>query len=248
MPRSQRVRFVPLTFLLAKRHPGLDIEDALASGRVLVDGRSVTNPACRVRGDAAIRLLPERRLRGEIKLTHALAELHLPVTGRVALDVGAAAGGFTTALLDAGASRVYAVDAGVGQLLGRLRADPRVVNLERRNLGDLTAECVPEPVGIVTMDLSYLPLAQAVPQLADVPLVTDAHLLVLVKPTFELRRGRMARSPDDVRAAVDRVSAVMRCCGWTPLGTAKAPTTGRARAVEVFLHAGRAVVPPASEA
>ena len=99
MPRHQRARFVALTSLLAKRHPGLDVDVALASARVLVDGRSITNPASRVRSDAAIRLLPERRLRGEIKLAHALKELDVPVAGRIVLDVGASAGGFTTALL-----------------------------------------------------------------------------------------------------------------------------------------------------
>ena len=74
----------------------------------------------RVRRDAAVRLLPERRLRGEVKLAHALGALEVPVAGRVALDVGASAGGFTAALLNARTRRVYAVDAGVGQLLGPL--------------------------------------------------------------------------------------------------------------------------------
>jgi 23S rRNA (cytidine1920-2'-O)/16S rRNA (cytidine1409-2'-O)-methyltransferase len=243
MPKHPRARFVALTSLLARRHPGLDVSTALAFGRVLVDGRSITNPASRVRSDAAIRLLPERRLRGEIKMAHALKELGVPVAGRIVLDVGASAGGFTTALLDAGASRVYAVDAGVGQLVGRLRADPRVVNLEGHNLGELTTERVPEPMSLVTMDLSYLSLAQAVPQLAPLLLVPDAHLLVLVKPTFELRRPELARSPGDVRAAVDTVAAAVRRCGWTPLDTATAPRTGRGGAVEVFLHARLAAAP-----
>ena len=74
--------------------------------------------------------------------------------GRVALDLGAAAGGFTTVLLELGAVRVYAVDAGHGQLLGSLRADPRVVNLEGTNLGELTPGLVPEPVDLVSVDLS----------------------------------------------------------------------------------------------
>lgn len=243
MPKRQRAQFVALKSLLAKRHPGLDVDAALASGRVLVDGRSITNPASLVRSDAAIRLLPERRLRGEIKLAHALKELGVPVAGRIVLDVGASAGGFTTALLDAGASRVYAVDAGVGQLVGRLRANPRVVNLEGHNLGELTAERVPEPLALITMDLSYLSIAHAVPQLAPLLLAPDAHLLVLVKPTFELRRPKLARSPEDVRAAVDAVAAAVHRCGWTSLDTANAPRTGRGGAVEVFLHARLGAAP-----
>jgi predicted rRNA methylase YqxC with S4 and FtsJ domains len=81
-----------------------------------------------VRAGAALRVLPYRRLRGDVKLSHALDTLAVPVAGRIAIDIGASAGGFTTALLDRGARRVHAVDAGVGQLLGRPRADPKVVN------------------------------------------------------------------------------------------------------------------------
>src|SRR5262245_23079822 len=103
-------------------------------------------------------------LRGEAKLRHGLRAMAVPVEGRVALDVGAAAGGFTRVLLEAGAVRVYAVDAGHGQLLGSLRQDPRVVALERTNLGALTLELVPDVVEVVTMDLSYLPVARAAPQ------------------------------------------------------------------------------------
>jgi 23S rRNA (cytidine1920-2'-O)/16S rRNA (cytidine1409-2'-O)-methyltransferase len=228
LPRRRRAPFVALTSLVAALHPGTDAHTAVASGRVLVDGRFVTNPAALVRRDAAVRLLPQRRLRGEVKLAHALAGLDVTVNGRVALDVGASAGGFTTALLGAGARRVYAVDAGVGQMLGSLRADPRVVNLEGRNLGQLDTRLVPEPLGLVTMDLSYLPLADALPQLAPLRLTPDAQLLMLVKPTFELRRPTLATHPEDVQAAVEAVLVAARRCGWAPVGTTTAPAPGAA--------------------
>jgi 23S rRNA (cytidine1920-2'-O)/16S rRNA (cytidine1409-2'-O)-methyltransferase len=102
-------------------------------------------------------------LAGEAKLRAALAAFAPAVQGRIALDVGAAAGGFTRVLLEAGARRVYAVDAGFGQLLGSLRQDPRVVNLERTNLGVLDAALVPDPIELVTIDVSYISLASAVP-------------------------------------------------------------------------------------
>lgn len=243
MPRRYRAPFVALTSVLATQHRGIDAHAAITSGYVLVDGRLITNPAARVRRDAAVRLLPERRLRGDVKLAHALGALEVPVAGRVALDVGASAGGFTAALLKAGTRRVYAVDAGVGQLLGRLRADPRVVNLEGHNLGELNAELVPERLGAVTMDLSYLALAEALPQLASLQFTPDAQLLVLVKPTFELRRPTLVHRPEDVQTAVDVVSVVLRRCGWTPVGTTPAPRTGRRGAVEVFVHALSAPAP-----
>ena len=115
MSKKHHVRFIALASLLATRYPTLRVEDALPAGRVLVEGRVLTNPAARVRVDASIRVLPDRRLRGEIKLTHALSTFDVHVTGRFALDLGASAGGFTSALLAAGACRVYAVDAGIDE-------------------------------------------------------------------------------------------------------------------------------------
>jgi hypothetical protein len=111
---------------------------------VRVDGLIVTNPrACVPRGAAVTIAAPPTPPRGARKLAAGLDAFADPVAGRVALDLGAAAGGFTHALLAAGARRVYAVDAGHGQLLGSLRADGRVVNLERTNLADLTGVLVP---------------------------------------------------------------------------------------------------------
>jgi 23S rRNA (cytidine1920-2'-O)/16S rRNA (cytidine1409-2'-O)-methyltransferase len=130
---------------------------------VLVDGRSIDNPRSLVRKGARITLRVEPSLRGEAKLRAALAAFGVSPAGRVALDLGAAAGGFTRVLLQAGASRVYAVDAGYGQLLGSLRQDQRVVVLERVNLGDLDTSCVPEAIELFTIDLSYLSLHEAVP-------------------------------------------------------------------------------------
>ena len=101
-PRRQP--FIPIQRALRARFPDEpDVEERLADHRVLVDGRPVTNPNARVRRDASIRLLPARRLRGETKLAGALDALAIDVTGAVAVDVGAAAGGFTSALLRAGA-------------------------------------------------------------------------------------------------------------------------------------------------
>ena len=140
MPGAHRAPIVMLTRLLAEQRPELtDPITAIADRRVVVDGRTVANPRARVPRSAAIRVLPPHRLRGEAKLAAALAALDLDVTDAIALDVGAAAGGFTSALLAHGVAFVYAVDVGFGQLAGRLRADPRVVNLERTNVADLAA-------------------------------------------------------------------------------------------------------------
>src|SRR5439155_6075463 len=131
------------------------------------------------REGAAITLRIDEPLRGEAKLKAALESFEIIVENRIALDVGAAAGGFTRALLDAGARRVYAVDAGHGQLLGSLRQDERVVNLEATNLALLDRALVPDTIDLVTLDLSYLSLAAAVPQLESIWLAAGAEAVAL---------------------------------------------------------------------
>jgi 23S rRNA (cytidine1920-2'-O)/16S rRNA (cytidine1409-2'-O)-methyltransferase len=238
VPTSRRRRFVALVDLLAQRHPDVNAT-AIQDARVLVDGRFVTNPRAQVPADASLRVLRARRLRGDIKLSYALDALGVPVRGRVAVDVGASAGGFTTALLDRGAQRVYAVDVGVGQLIGRLGADPRVVNCEGHNLAVVDRLVVRDVIGVITMDLSYLPISDALPQLGDLKLERSADLVVLVKPTFELRAASLVRDDEDVRRAVERVVQAMTGLGWHVRGRCDAPTTGRRGAREVFLHGRR---------
>ena len=238
MSKSRRARFVALADLLARHRPDVD-PSAIAAGRVLADGRFLTNPAARVRVDASIRVQPLRQLRGEVKLSRALGALAVPIAGRVAVDIGANAGGFTTALLNGGARRVYAIDAGVGQLLGRLRVDPRVVNLEGVNLGLLDDAFVVDVVEVVAMDLSYLSIADAVPQLERLCIHTAADLVALVKPTFELRRPTLAATAADVDEAIRRAGSAIERAGWTVLASCLAPPTGQRGAREVFIHAKR---------
>jgi 23S rRNA (cytidine1920-2'-O)/16S rRNA (cytidine1409-2'-O)-methyltransferase len=176
----------------------------------------------------------EQPLRGEAKLEAAVAAFPVEVHGRVALDAGASTGGFTRTLLRHGARRVYAVDAGHGQLLGSLRQDPRVVNLEATNLGALTRELVPERIELVTLDLSYVSLAEAVPQLDRIDVAGD--LVALVKPTFELR---LATPPEDPRPALDAAVAGIERAGWHVRGTVESPVRGAHGTVEYFVFATR---------
>jgi 23S rRNA (cytidine1920-2'-O)/16S rRNA (cytidine1409-2'-O)-methyltransferase len=242
MPRPRRAPFVALTTLLSRRCPDAgDARRLITDGLVLVDGAPVVNPAARVRADAALRVLRPRPLRGTAKLAFALESFAVPVAGRVALDIGAAAGGFTQALLDAGAARVYALDAGFGQLRGHLVADARVVNLERTNLGRLDRSVIREPVDLVTMDLSYLSVADAGPQLDPALLSAAACLLALVKPTYELHAPRLAAAGGEVAAAVALARSAVERAGWRIRGARRSPVTGRRGAVEVFVWAERSV-------
>jgi 23S rRNA (cytidine1920-2'-O)/16S rRNA (cytidine1409-2'-O)-methyltransferase len=236
-----RPDLVSLRRAVARAYPALDDPDAaIAGGRVMVDGLVSTNPATLVRASARLVLDHDETLRGRTKLQAALDRFPVAASGAVALDAGAAAGGFTDALLAAGAARVYAVDVGHGQLLGRLRQDPRVVVLERTNVADLDAARVPDAVDVVTLDLSYLALAAALPQLDRVRFAPGGRLVALVKPMFELR---LATAPIDEASLADalaRARAGAEAAGWAVEDWMHSPQRGSRGAAELFLFARRA--------
>jgi 23S rRNA (cytidine1920-2'-O)/16S rRNA (cytidine1409-2'-O)-methyltransferase len=187
---------------------------------------------------AALKSSPSE-LRGSMKLSAALDVFRVDVAGRTCLDVGASTGGFTTVLLQKGAARVYAVDAGHGQLLGSLRQDPRVVNLEATNVGDLTVALVPEPVDLVTVDVSYLSLREAVAQLDRIEVAPGAELVGLVKPMFELRLGEAPTDETTLGRATALAAEGLASDGWTILGAIASPVKGAKGAIEGFVHAQR---------
>ncbi|WIM14261.1 TlyA family RNA methyltransferase [Enhydrobacter sp.] len=180
--------------------------------------------------------------RGGLKLEKALDHFAIPVEGRVALDVGASTGGFTDCLLQRGATRVYAIDVGTNQLAWKLRRDPRVVSLERTNIRDVTTAEVPEPVGLVVCDASFIGLRTALP--AALALAKPgAHLVALIKPQFEVGRGRVGkggivREPTLHREVCDTIRRWLgEQRGWQVLGVTESPITG-AEGNKEFLIAG----------
>lgn len=209
-----------------------------------VDGRVILNPNSQVRRDASIAVQQPVVLRGEAKLRVALQAFGVGVAGLTALDAGAAAGGFVRVLLEMGAARVYAVDVGHGQLLGSLRQDPRVVNLEATNLAQLDTIIVPDRIELVTLDLSYLSLASGVPYLSRLRLAPDATLLALVKPMFEL--GLAQPPADDARLEEARRLAERGIgeAGWRVAGSIRSPVKGARGATEFWVHASRPVAHP----
>lgn len=234
----------PLAREVARRFPELagEAEELIASGAVQVDGLAATNPRTLVDQGASVRIgREEPALRGRVKLAAALDGFGIDASDAVVLDAGAAAGGFVRALLDAGARRVYAVEAGFGQLLGSLARDARVVSLERTNVGVLDRTLVPDPLDLVTLDVGYLPLASAVPQLsAAVAFAPGAQLVGLVKPKDELGLGTLPADPSGaVAEAIARASEGVAAAGWDVVATMPSPVTGSRGAVEALLHARR---------
>lgn len=231
-----------LDALVRNRWPAWEpdvVEAAIAGGHILVDGRVLTNPRAQVTSAAQLRFEPPRDLAGRRKLAWAIERFGVLAGGRVALDVGASTGGFTTAWLEAGAARVYAVDVGHGQLLGSLRQDPRVVNLERTNVADLSPAVVPEPVSLVSVDVSYLALGSAVEQVGAVNLAARADLLGLVKPMFELRLATIPADPPTLLSARDLAVDAVGAARWEVVAVDECPVRGGRGAVEFVIHARR---------
>jgi 23S rRNA (cytidine1920-2'-O)/16S rRNA (cytidine1409-2'-O)-methyltransferase len=130
--------------------------------------------------------------RGGLKLEAALTEYRIDAAGQVCLDVGASTGGFTDCLLQRGASRVYAVDVGYGQMAWKLRQDPRVIVIERTNIRYLPPDALPEPVDLVTIDVSFISLKIVVPAVLRF-LKPEGMLLPLIKPQFEVGKGLVGK-------------------------------------------------------
>lgn len=240
MPRKPKARFVALTRLVHERYPELDdVVTAIEARRVLVDGVIATNPCARARRDAAVTIRPERDLRGTTKLRAALDAFGIDVADRVAVDIGASTGGFTGTLLDQGARRVYAVDVGHGQLLGSLRQNRRVVDLERTNLADLDRQRVPDIVDVMTIDLSYLSLARAVPQLERLAFAGDASLVALVKPMYELGLAAPPADTVTIAAAVAHGVGGIETAPWRVVDVIASPVRGGPGSIEHLVHARR---------
>ncbi len=248
MPALKR-RLLRLDDLLVERALFDDAKTArgwIAARKVRVGDQYETKPATRVPADAALEVVGlDRRYvsRGGDKLAHALARFAVDPRAATVLDAGASTGGFTDCLLQHGAARVYAVDVGFGQLRGKLASDPRVVSLERTNIGDLRSDRFDPPLDLCTADLSYLSLRVAIPLLAAL-FAKPGRLICLVKPLFEgvpdAERARATRFPPVFRAVSDACSR----CGLGLADLTVSPILGSNDTVEFFALA----IPPSGSA
>jgi 23S rRNA (cytidine1920-2'-O)/16S rRNA (cytidine1409-2'-O)-methyltransferase len=206
----------------------------IMAGKVFSNTRRVDKPGQPVAEDMPLEVKGQEHpwvSRGGMKLSHALDHFGLDPAGRIAVDVGASTGGFTDVLLTRGATRVYAVDVGHGQLAWKLRSDDRVVVLEKTNARRLDATQVPEAPGIVVCDASFIGLATVLP--ATLALAAPgAWAVALIKPQFEagpdkVGKGGVVRDPDVHQAVCDTVDAWWRGLeGWTVLGIEPSPILG----------------------
>ena len=181
--------------------------------------------------------------RGGVKLAHGLKHFAIRAKDRVCLDIGASTGGFTDVLLSEGAAKVYAVDVGRGQLAWKLQKDPRVVVLDETNARHLTRDQVPAGIDLITCDASFIGLATVLP--AALALVASgAELVALIKPQFEVGKGRVGkggivRDPALHREVCERIQSWLEAdMGWSVLGVTESPLAG-ADGNKEFLIAAR---------
>ncbi len=228
--------------LAATRNEAQHLVDA---HRVLVNGAVAEKPARQVApGDQIVVEGPPPRFvgRGALKLDHALEAFAIDVAGLRALDAGASTGGFTDCLLQRGAREVVAVDVGHGQLHERLRADDRVVNLERTNIRYIEHAAIGGPVDIVVGDLSFISLTLVIAPLASV-CQPGAPMVLLVKPQFEAGRTEVSRGrgvitdPQVWDRVRDEVDAAFARTGCTVVAWTESPIMGAGGNREFLVHA-----------
>ena len=178
--------------------------------------------------------------RGGLKLEKALLVFPIDLKDKICVDIGASTGGFTDCMLQNGAAKVYAVDVGYGQLAWSLRTDPRVINLERTNIRYVTSEQIPEPIGFISVDVSFISLGLVMP-VAKTLLQDGGQMVCLVKPQFEAGRelvGKkgVVRDPDVHTMVIEKTVATALQLGFSVLGLDFSPVKGPEGNIEYLLY------------
>jgi 23S rRNA (cytidine1920-2'-O)/16S rRNA (cytidine1409-2'-O)-methyltransferase len=214
----------------------------IMAGHVEVGGRRADKGGALVDKGAPVAVAARQNFvsRGGDKLAPVLKAFGVSSRGRICLDVGASTGGFTQCLLEGGATRVYAVDAGHGQLDAGLRADGRVAVMEKTNARYLVAAAFAEAPDLATVDVSFISLEKVLPAVFGV-LAAAGEAVVLVKPQFEVGKGLVGkggvvRNPEEHRAVLSRVARFAVLHGWHVRGVAASSLKGPKGNREFFFH------------
>ena len=167
----------------------------IMAGQVYIDNQKCDKAGLLVPSDTEIEVRGETLKyvsRGGLKLEKAMQEFPVTLTDKITMDIGASTGGFTDCMLQNGASKVYAVDVGYGQLAWKLRTDERVVNLERTNIRYVTKEQVPDTIDFASIDVSFISLKLVLPVAKEL-LSDNGEIVALIKPQFEAGREQVGK-------------------------------------------------------
>lgn len=215
----------------------------IMEGCVFIGDRRVDKPGEEVDADCKIEIRGRTLQyvsRGGLKLEKAMKAFGISLEGKICMDIGASTGGFTDCMLQNGASKVYAVDVGYGQLAWKLRSDPRVICLERTNIRYLTPEQVTEPLDFFSVDVSFISLTLVLP-VAKTFLKDEGEAVCLIKPQFEAGKGRVGkkgvvREPEIHREVIDKIITFARGQGFAVLHLDFSPVKGPEGNIEYLLH------------
>jgi 23S rRNA (cytidine1920-2'-O)/16S rRNA (cytidine1409-2'-O)-methyltransferase len=217
---------------------------AIEAGLVIANGKNIAKPSETVPVDAELQAQPAHPFvsRGGVKLTGALEHYPIEIENHVCLDVGASTGGFTEVLLASGASLVFAVDVGRGQLHPSLHGHPKIVSLEETDIRSFENKRLPARPDVVVIDVSFISLKAVLPvalSLAAAPM----HLLALIKPQFEAARKHskrgIIRDAAVHQAVCDDIVAFARSLGCEDIEVFPSPIAGGDGNVEFFIGARR---------
>jgi 23S rRNA (cytidine1920-2'-O)/16S rRNA (cytidine1409-2'-O)-methyltransferase len=214
----------------------------ILAGEVFADGQLVEKASDLVAPGANVEVRARSPYvsRGGEKLVHALSHFQVNVAGRICIDIGASTGGFTDCLLQKGATRVYAVDVGTGQLDARLRKDQRVIVMEHTNARSLDPRVFGDQPTLAVVDVSFISLEKILPATFGV-LASRGEVVALVKPQFEVGRAHVGKGgivrDEAARAqALADVAAAAAALGYAVVGDDVSPITGGKGNVELLLH------------
>lgn len=221
-------------------------KELIRAGKVFMDGRQASKAGILLEEEAALEVRDNARKyvgRGGLKLEKALEKWEICLTGMVCMDVGASTGGFTDCMLQSGAAKVYAVDVGCGQLAEPLRADERVVCMERTNFRYLGKEAVGEEMDFLTVDVSFISLTKILIPARNL-LKEGGQAVCLVKPQFEAGKGRVGkkgivREPGIHREVIAGIMDYADVLGFAVLHLEYSPIRGAEGNTEYLLHLGR---------
>lgn len=216
---------------------------AIMEGLVLVNGVIEDKPGFQVGAGAEIEIKgnPVRYVsRGGLKLEKAINEFGIVLAGKVCIDIGASTGGFTDCMLQNGASRVYAVDVGYGQLAWKLRNDSRVVVMERTNFRYVRPEDIGEHVDFASADVPFISLTKIIPPAKQL-LKNNGSMVCLIKPQFEAGREKVGKKgvvkdPDVHREVIEKIIDFSQNTGFAVKGLSYSPIKGPEGNIEYLLY------------
>ena len=215
----------------------------ILAGKVTVNGHVIDKASDKVKDDDKIKIkeAPKYVSRGGFKLEEALKEFKVDPKGLICLDIGSSTGGFTDCLLQHGAKKVHAYDAGTNQLSWKIRSDPRVLSREKLNCRYLTKEDIDDEIELIVIDVSFISLTKILPAAYDIGSL-NCSIVTLIKPQFELSRdevskGGIVKDPELHQKSVSKiVNYATTELQLNHVGTTNSPITGSGGNVEFLAH------------